>query len=105
MRIRAVVAALAAQMVAANYAFAWGPEGHQVVGSIADKMLKPGAKAQAADILGFTLRIAGPWADCVKSVKKQPDGTYKYIEEPQFSAPCKLFQAPEFPGEQARMED
>jgi len=61
MRVQTVVAALGALLLVTNHAFAWGPEGHRVVGSIADKMLKPPAKAQVANILEFSLRIAGPW--------------------------------------------
>src|SRR6516164_2757340 len=57
-------------------ASAWGYKGHRVVGSIADQMLHDNAKAQVSQILSYedspdqgvaiTLRIAGPWADCVK---------------------------------------
>ena len=40
---------------------AWGYQGHKVVGSIADQLLKPDAKQQVRQILGFDLRTAGPW--------------------------------------------
>jgi hypothetical protein len=32
---------------------AWGYQGHKVVGSIADQLLKPDAKQQVRQILGF----------------------------------------------------
>ena len=59
-------------------ASAWGFEGHRVVGSIADELLKmkPNAQQQVQKILNesgpnsqdLDLRKAGPWADCVRSV-------------------------------------
>src|SRR5271163_1400723 len=65
---------------------AWGYQGHEVVGAIADQLLKPSARLQVQRILNgadnrdanvppassprkeLKLREAGPWADCVKSV-------------------------------------
>jgi hypothetical protein len=84
---------------------AWEYQGHMVVGSIADNMLNANAKAQVAQLLGFDLRIAGPWADCVKSVQRNDDGTFQYKENPQhpeYEIPCKLFRTP---AEQRRMEN
>ena len=86
-------------------ASAWGYQGHRVVGSIADRMLKDNAKQQVSQILGFELRIAGPWADCVKSVVKNADGTFTYKEDPshpEYEIPCTSFRTP---IEQKRMED
>src|ERR1700755_672131 len=76
-------------------ASAWGYQGHRVVGSIADQMLNDRAKAKVAQILGFELRIAGPWADCVKSVVNNGDGTFSYKEDPQhpeYEIPCTNFR-------------
>src|SRR3979490_2810254 len=81
-------------------AFAWGAPGHKVVGSIADNLLSANAKQQIAQILGFDLRTAGPWLDCVKSVERQADGTFLYKEIPAFEPPCAPFAA-----ERPRMED
>jgi len=39
-------------------ALAWGYQGHEVVGSVADRLLKPNAKQQVRQILGFALRTA-----------------------------------------------
>lgn len=83
-----------------NTAAAWGPEGHKIVGSIADQMLNPHAKQQVAQILGIDLKTAGPWLDCVKSVERQSDGTFLYKENPIYEPPCTPFKA-----ERSRMED
>ncbi len=98
-------------------ASAWGYQGHRVIGSIADNLLKStNAGAQVKAILnpagshdaspgshGFDLRKAGPWADCVKSVDKLPDGTFKYSTKelhPEYELPCIPFR-----DERALMED
>src|SRR5439155_2845142 len=65
-------------------ASAWGYQGHKVVGSIADKLLKPNAKEQVRQILAendprrrgeLNLQKAAPWPDCVKSVVRHDDKT------------------------------
>jgi hypothetical protein len=87
-----------------------------VVGSIADHLLNANARAQVAQILNppgshdpspgthqFDLRKTGPWADCVKSVGRLPDGTFKYgvsDQHPEYELPCIPFRE-----ERARMED
>jgi hypothetical protein len=78
-------------LLAVQDANAWDAEGHQIVGSIADAMLSANAKAKVASILGVDLRTAAPWLDCVKSVHRI-DGTFKYVEEPPFEAPCTPFR-------------
>jgi hypothetical protein len=86
-------------------ASAWGYQGHEVVGSIADQLLKPNAKQQVASILNFELRVAGPWADCVKSVARHDDGTFHYEVNPdhlEFEVPCIAFRSSE---ERARIVD
>lgn len=91
--------------LAPNQVLAWGYQGHRVVGSIADQMLNDRARAKVSQILGFELRIAGPWADCVKSVVKNDDGTFSYQEDPshpEYEIPCTSFRTA---TEQKRMED
>src|SRR5262245_7995923 len=86
-------------------AHAWDYQGHRVVGSIADHLLHPTAKARVAQILGFDLRTAGPWADCVKGVVHTSNGAFEYREDPhhpEYEVPCTGFRTP---AEQARMED
>jgi hypothetical protein len=75
----------------ANGASAWNAEGHQIVGAIADAMLNANAKQQVASALGVDLRTAGPWLDCIKSVHRYADGTFHYVTEDAFEAPCKPF--------------
>jgi hypothetical protein len=43
-------------------------------------------------MLGVPLQTAGPWLDCVKSVHRQENETFKYIEEAQFEPPCRPFK-------------
>ena len=86
-------------------ASAWGYQGHEVVGSVADRLLKPNAKQQVRQILGFDLRTAGPWGDCVKSVVRHDDGTFHYEVDPnhlEFEVPCTSFNSKE---ERARIVD
>jgi hypothetical protein len=84
-------------------ASAWGFEGHRVVGSIADELLlNTNAARQVQNILNegepngtLTLRLVGPWADCVKSVELK-DGNFRYVvhedsEAIRYEVPCTLF--------------
>jgi hypothetical protein len=103
MSFRRIAAALTMLIALSGHAFAWGYQGHEVSGSIADQLLGANAKQQVANILGFELRVAAPWADCVRSVVRLPDGTFKYApSKPEYRIPCKSFETP---SETARMED
>jgi len=105
MSLRLICCALLSLLVATGSAFAWGHEGHEVVGSAADQLLGAHAKQEVAQILGFELRVAGPWADCVRGVVREPDGTFKYAPDPhhpEYRIPCTSFETP---AETARMED
>jgi hypothetical protein len=103
MNIRPLVAAFIALLTLSDRALAWAYQGHEVTGAIADQLLGPNAKQQVANILGFELRVAGPWADCARSVARLPDGTFKYApSKPEYRIPCTSFETP---GETARMED
>lgn len=76
-----------------------------MVGSIADQMLTDNARQQVAQILGFDLKTAGPWLDCVKSVARQNDGSFVYTTDanhPEYETPCTQFRTA---TEQPRMED
>jgi hypothetical protein len=103
-------------LLSPSAALAWGYQGHRVVGSIATELLNDNAKAKVKEILNppgtrdpspgnheFDLRKAGPWADCVKAVAKNPDGTFKYKLNdlhPEYELPCIPFR-----DERAAMED
>jgi hypothetical protein len=92
-------------------ALAWGFQGHRVVGSIADQLLKPAARSQVQQILNesdsrdIDLRKAAPWPDCVKSVVRRDDGRFHYEVDPdhlEFEVPCTPFNSAR---ERARMVD
>ena len=95
-------------------ASAWGYQGHKVVGSIADKLLKPNAKEQVKQILAendprrlgeLNLQKAAPWPDCVKSVVRHDDKTFHYEVDPEhleYEVPCTPYNSKE---ERARMVD
>jgi S1/P1 nuclease len=103
MIVRILVVAFIALVTLSDRAFAWAYQGHEVTGAIADQLLGANARKQVADILGFELRVAGPWADCARSVTRLPDGTFKYApSDPKYRIPCTSFETP---AETARMED
>lgn len=103
MNFRAFAAALLVLVSLTGHASAWGYQGHEVVGAIADELLGPNAKRQVETILGFHLRAAAPWTDCVRSVTRLPDGTFKYApSKSEYRIPCTSFETP---AETARMED
>jgi S1/P1 Nuclease len=103
MKIRTFVTTFAFLAVLSGHALGWGYQGHEVIGSIADQLLGPGAKQQVTKILGVELRVAGPWADCVRSVVRLSDGTFQYApSRPEYRIPCKPFETA---VETARMED
>ncbi|WP_296330642.1 S1/P1 nuclease [Reyranella sp.] len=82
-----------------SQACAWGSEGHEMVGAIADELLvNTEAGRQVRTILGYNLSEAAKWADCIRSIKKEDD--FELDHAP--SGECKQF-AP--PAEQDRMEN
>ncbi|WP_371763447.1 S1/P1 nuclease [Massilia sp.] len=74
-------------------AFAWGPQGHAVIGAIADNNFGPAARAQLASIVGLPLEEAATWADCVKDVKVTNGHAY-YQPDPAYYQACKVFETP-----------
>jgi hypothetical protein len=89
-------------LLVAGPSFAWGPEGHQLVGQVADGLLNAHARAQVKQILGYDLKTAATWPDCVRSVERSADGTFHYNSHTPYQKPCDGFMAP---AEVARMED
>ena len=102
MKCKSWIWSLVALLIATGQTFAWGPEGHQVIGSIADQLLNDNAKQQVAVILGFKLRIASTWPDCARSVMRESDGTFKYVVDPKYEPPCTPFASV---AERARLVD
>ena len=81
-------------------AFAWGPDGHRTVATLAQKLIAgSNAATQVQALLGnFSLADVAVWADCAKGVNQT---TFKY-EHPGRYPECKIFETAE--GE-AAMED
>lgn len=102
MKLRSLWCALIMVLLGAAPALAWDAEGHEVVGAVADELLQPNAKQQVAQILGFKLAVAAPWADCVRSVTRHNDGTFEYVHDQHFGTPCVPFETDDG---KARMED
>jgi hypothetical protein len=84
---------------------AWGPEGHALVGKIADQLLLGTYAGQQvkARLRLYTLAEAAKWADCVKSVHKEASGSFKFVPD-KYTEPCTAFYKGR-PGEKARMVD
>ena len=91
MKFRSIGSAFAILLLACCQALAWGPEGHEVVGSVADQLLNDHAKQEVSQIMGgVTLRDAAPWPDCARSVMMK-DGKLQYVVDERYEAPCKSF--------------
>ena len=65
-------------------AAAWGPDGHQRVGAISDKLIETHAQNEVSKILGISLATASVWADCAKGVSVT-NGTAKYQDNAKFT--------------------
>lgn len=80
---------------------AFGAQGHEVVGAIADRLLNSHASRQVTHLLGMPLQAAAPWADCAKDVRLDA-GDFRYMPEPHHQRACRVFETP---AGIARMED
>lgn len=85
------IALLCGGLLASSCSFAWGPRGHEYSGAIADALLTPHAKAQVHKLLGFPLKTAATWADCVKDVQ-MAGSQLKYLPDPKYHQACKTFE-------------
>lgn len=75
-------------------AHAWNAVGHQVIGGIADRLIK-GTSAQShvrAILSDESLATASVWADCAKGVDEQ--GTFRYVSSDHFPE-CQPFDTPQ----------
>jgi len=99
---RVALGALAvAGILAASSANAWGPDGHQTVGKLADRILV-GTKAEkeVKKILGsMKLERAALWADCAKGVTPDKQGKFAYRGVGKYKE-CAPFETQ---AEEARM--
>jgi S1/P1 Nuclease len=67
-------------------AFAWGPEGHQVVADIARSHLTAAAKLSVRELLGNDdLAAASTWADEIKSGRPETSG-WHFVDIPRNSS-------------------
>jgi S1/P1 Nuclease len=84
----------------AHPAFAWGPDGHRTIGTLAQKLISgSNAATQVQALLGnLSLADVAVWADCAKGVNPS---TFQY-EHPGRFPECRIFETPS--GE-AEMED
>ena len=60
-RTVSALAAATSGLLVAGPCLAWGPEGHELVGQIADELLNAHAKAQVKQYLGYDLKTAAPF--------------------------------------------
>jgi hypothetical protein len=90
-----------AGIVAAPSANAWGPDGHQTVGKLADGILVgTNAQKEVKKILGsMKLERAALWADCAKGVTPDKQGTFAYRGAGHFKE-CAPFETK---AEEAKM--
>lgn len=98
--IVAVIVALAL-LLSPIRAIAFGAQGHEVIGAIADRLLNPHASRQVTHLLGMTLQAAAPWADCAKDVRLDA-GDFRYMPESHHQRACRVFETP---AGIVRMED
>lgn len=96
------LAALAASLLLAAPAFAYGPDGHHTVGALAQRLIEGTRAAGEVRALlgGIDLSDAAVWADCAKGV--DPAKGYKYQVVPNRYPECRVFETPQG---RAEMED
>jgi hypothetical protein len=82
-KLSRVPAWVIAGVCACTPAFAWGPEGHDLVARIAEAQLTPAARAKVAEILGPGVSMASvsSWADQVRR-ERAPSGPWHYVDIP-----------------------
>ena len=74
-------------------AAAYGPDGHQTVGAIADRLIAgTHAATEVATLLGgLSLEEAAVWADCAKGVDEH---THQYVRDNQHPE-CAIYETPQ----------
>ncbi len=92
-RISAQLLVAITMIVNAGPAHAFGHEGHEEVGAIADQLLQgTAAGAKVSEILnGMHLEQAAIWADCVKGVSRKDDGAFVYKNNDKTFPECIPF--------------
>jgi hypothetical protein len=86
-------------MLLPGIAPAWGPQGHQEIGAIADQLIAgKRAEKEVKRILGASsLQMIAVWADCAKGVTTGDAVTFKYdaAAETKNFPECKPFASPD----------
>jgi hypothetical protein len=88
-------------LLSVSQVFAWGSDGHQTVGAIADKLIenKHAGKEVHAILGNMTLQDVAVWADCARGIDPKQNFEYK----PKYhNKACEIFETKE--GE-AEMKD
>ncbi len=85
---------LATCFVLPSPVWAWGAEGHELVGAVADRLLRGSAAADKVKTLlqGRSLSQVAGWADCLKNVN--PEQNFEYTNVGKY-VDCKVFENPE----------
>ena len=73
---------------------AFGAQGHEFSGAVADRLLNRHAASQVARTLGMKLEVASTWADCIKDVQPH-DPTWRYVPDARLHRACKAFETTE----------
>ena len=86
------IGAFASLAICGN-ALAWGPDGHETVGKLADSLIKgTHAATKVKQTIGMSLEQASVWADCAKGVDRNPTtGKFAYGGAGRFPE-CKEFE-------------
>jgi hypothetical protein len=90
---RIILCSMLAALCGSPPVFAWGQQGHQTVGAIADLLLRgTHAGTRVKTILGSdgTLQTAALWADCAKGTMEKPP--YRYVVNSRYPE-CAPFQS------------
>ena len=91
-----IVGALAVSL-APSVAWAWGAEGHQAVGAIADRLLEGTRAGQMVKqtLAGQNLETVAVWADCVKGTTSSDGESFSYQADIGRFPECAPFETPE----------
>lgn len=102
-------AALLFALLCPSIALAWGPEGHRIVGNLAQRQLTPQAAAAVADLLRGepdpTLAGVATWADDLRQTDKDlfmKTRTWHYDDFPR--GDCDYVQPRDCPGDACATE-
>ncbi|KAJ3015823.1 hypothetical protein HKX48_004380 [Thoreauomyces humboldtii] len=84
MKLSSALIAVAGLATSFTEVFAWGSQGHEVVGSIAASLVKPATLKAIESILasGETLESIAPWADTVKYARGNGDWHFIDVNVP-----------------------